>query len=314
MSPLLVDEATVTARPAVIASLPVCLANTMCGNVNRAADGSLSPLATAAFEFWDDDHASGDELVLVAHLAGVLATTGFDALAVALGDRPPGRRPPRLATETEEHRRKLQGRVAQLRSSARRRRAYLEMLRTVWEGYRPMWEGPSGRRARRAVDRYRSLLAEGRSWRSFAPTPRREALIDQVLSAVGHDIPVILSPSTGFGTLFALDVDDALVIGLPIPEAAAEDEAEELARQLKAIAHPARLAIVREVARRPATVGELARTFGLAQPTVTNHLRQLREAGLLRRDGHGGRAFTVDRAVAREMADAVGELARAGDA
>jgi DNA-binding transcriptional ArsR family regulator len=313
MSPLLVDEATVASRPNVVASLPVCLANTMCGNVNRAADGSLSPLAMAAFEFWDDDHASGDELVLVAHLAGVLDATSFDALAVALGSRPPGRRVPRLATETDDRRRELQSRLAELRSSARRRRAYVEMLRGVWEEYRPTWEGPSGRRARRAVDRYRTLLAEGRSWRTFAPTPKREALIDRVLATVGHDIPVILSPATGMGTLFALDVDDALVIGLPIPEAAAEDEAEELARQLKAVAHPTRLAIVREVARRPATVGELARTFGLAQPTVTNHLRQLREAGLLRRDGHGGRTFTLDRTVAREIAAGLGELARVDD-
>jgi DNA-binding transcriptional ArsR family regulator len=30
------------------------------------------------------------------------------------------------------------------------------------------------------------------------------------------------------------------------------------------------------------TVGEIAKSFGLAQPTVSNHLKVLREAGILR--------------------------------
>jgi DNA-binding transcriptional ArsR family regulator len=35
------------------------------------------------------------------------------------------------------------------------------------------------------------------------------------------------------------------------------------------------------LAVRPSTVGELARQFGLAQPTISNHVRILRDAGLL---------------------------------
>jgi ArsR family transcriptional regulator, arsenate/arsenite/antimonite-responsive transcriptional repressor len=64
-------------------------------------------------------------------------------------------------------------------------------------------------------------------------------------------------------------------------------EHEELAAQLRALADPIRLAIV---SRLPASdecphvynVTELAEEIGLAQPTVSHHLRLLKQAGLVR--------------------------------
>src|SRR5688500_2496682 len=56
---------------------------------------------------------------------------------------------------------------------------------------------------------------------------------------------------------------------------------------LEALADPARRAIFERVRRRPHTVGELAQIAGIRQPTVSQHLRILREARLVsdRRDG-----------------------------
>ena len=54
--------------------------------------------------------------------------------------------------------------------------------------------------------------------------------------------------------------------------------------------------ILTELDREPATVGEIALRVGVAQPTASVHVRQLREAGLLRatRDGSSS-SYAVDR-------------------
>jgi DNA-binding transcriptional ArsR family regulator len=48
-----------------------------------------------------------------------------------------------------------------------------------------------------------------------------------------------------------------------------------------ALADPTRRAILARLAEGEATVSELAQPFGLAQPTISKHLRVLEEAGLI---------------------------------
>ena len=56
----------------------------------------------------------------------------------------------------------------------------------------------------------------------------------------------------------------------------------QLARHLKALAHPARLAIVRLLAERDECVcGEIVDDLPLAQSTVSQHLKALKKAGLV---------------------------------
>ena len=57
--------------------------------------------------------------------------------------------------------------------------------------------------------------------------------------------------------------------------------AERVARDLKLLSDPTRVLILTELDRTPATVGEIAERVGVAQPTASVHVRQLREAGLL---------------------------------
>lgn len=57
----------------------------------------------------------------------------------------------------------------------------------------------------------------------------------------------------------------------------------ELAKLAKALAHPIRIQIVRILARRTSCVcGELVDELPLAQSTVSQHLKVLKEAGLIR--------------------------------
>jgi DNA-binding transcriptional ArsR family regulator len=59
------------------------------------------------------------------------------------------------------------------------------------------------------------------------------------------------------------------------------------AERLKALGHPVRLAIVRALAERCCCCADVCSRLPLAQSTVSQHLKVLREAGLVsfRRDG-----------------------------
>jgi DNA-binding transcriptional ArsR family regulator len=66
-------------------------------------------------------------------------------------------------------------------------------------------------------------------------------------------------------------------------DVAFSDTDRRLAQHLKALAHPARLAIVRLLAERDECVcGEIVDDLPLAQSTVSQHLKALKEAGLIR--------------------------------
>jgi ArsR family transcriptional regulator, arsenate/arsenite/antimonite-responsive transcriptional repressor len=65
------------------------------------------------------------------------------------------------------------------------------------------------------------------------------------------------------------------------------DQAERLSRTLKAIADPARLQVLSFLHSRPngeACACDLVEPLGLAQPTVSHHLKVLYETGVLERE------------------------------
>jgi len=77
-----------------------------------------------------------------------------------------------------------------------------------------------------------------------------------------------------------------------MPPVPAEEEAanEQLARLAKALAHPARVAIVRLLVRREGCiVGDIVDELPLAQSTVSQHLKKLKSAGLVRGEIDGPR-------------------------
>lgn len=64
----------------------------------------------------------------------------------------------------------------------------------------------------------------------------------------------------------------------------------ELAALAKAVGHPARVQILRLLARRTACVcGDIVDEIPLAQSTVSQHLKMLKEAGLIRGEVDGPR-------------------------
>ena len=71
-----------------------------------------------------------------------------------------------------------------------------------------------------------------------------------------------------------------------------DDEAERMANALRVVADPARLRLVNLLASRPEVcVCDLCPPLGLSQPTVSHHLKVLRDAGLVDREKRGRWAF-----------------------
>jgi predicted transcriptional regulator len=59
-------------------------------------------------------------------------------------------------------------------------------------------------------------------------------------------------------------------------------EQNELAQVAKAIAHPARVAIIQYLLRCNACInGDLVQELGLAQATISQHLRELKDIGII---------------------------------
>jgi len=60
------------------------------------------------------------------------------------------------------------------------------------------------------------------------------------------------------------------------------DKQNKLAQMFKALAHPARIAIIQQLIKANACVcGDLVNELGLAQATISQHLKELKNAGLI---------------------------------
>src|SRR6478752_1231187 len=89
----------------------------------------------------------------------------------------------------------------------------------------------------------------------------------------------------------------------PGVETLAPAESDELAARFKALADPTRVAIVNRLAAADeCCVCDLNAAFDLAQPTISHHLKVLRDAGLVESSRRGTWAYY------RLVPDAVREL------
>jgi len=75
------------------------------------------------------------------------------------------------------------------------------------------------------------------------------------------------------------------------------------ARRMKALGHPVRLGIALRLAAQPETCAcEFAEVFGVSQPTVSEHLRVLRQAGLVTTQRRGTQiCYSLDPAAVAEL-------------
>lgn len=89
------------------------------------------------------------------------------------------------------------------------------------------------------------------------------------------------------------------------------DEADdELASLSKALGHPARVKIIRILVRKNACVcGDIVEELPLAQSTVSQHLKVLKDAGLIRGDVDGPRVcYCIEPRALRRLKALIGGL------
>jgi ArsR family transcriptional regulator len=93
-------------------------------------------------------------------------------------------------------------------------------------------------------------------------------------------------------------------------ESAIRETDAEFARLASALGHPARVAIVRFLKQKGVCVcGEIVDALPLAQSTVSQHLKTLKEAGLIQGETDGPRScYCLNPAVLERFEILVGEL------
>ncbi len=295
---------SVAARPALQARYP---------QLAEIFDGR-EHLAERIRTFWEDgsEEMCFTEMQVLAHHGAALTGTDPEALWAAL-ESAVGSMPPELdmPSESPEERAVYLARLARLKGSHRLLRSYLELLAEVWDPVDDMW-----RRSLPVIEEAgRQAVAQfgrGRALESFV-APGCEAVdrrMPEIASKVQAGCPLLFVPCLFFGTSMFLEFPDLVVIGTGVGQGdvLARARTESVARRLKAVADPTRLALLHSLAAAPSTVGDLAARFGLAQPTVSMHVKVLRENGLVRAERRDGRQqLTADASAAEAL---LGDLRR----
>jgi DNA-binding transcriptional ArsR family regulator len=259
--------------------------------------------------FWDDGLDCFVEFDVLAHHGGALEVTDFPAVRTAveaaLATLPPDLP---LRSETSEARAAIYARVDALRNSEVRRGQYFELLADLASGLEPWWRAEGLPAVERVAAQTRLVLERGRDWRELI-APGCDLFTVHLPDIVErHDAgtPLMLVPCALFGKGLYLDLPGGILIGFGLgrDDLTARARTEHVAQRLRAVADPTRLAILDYLAAGPTSVGDIARAFSLAQPTVSAHVKHLREAGLIAAKRHGTRLeISVDRSATGGLAD-----------
>ncbi len=272
-------------------------------------------LAARVRSFWNDwtDETCFTEMQVLAHHAGALGETDPEALwgaiEAAVNTVPLDLEMP---SESAEERAVFLERFRRLRESPELLRSYLELLQEVWAPIDDMWQQAlpmieeAGRHLLAQYERGRSL--------DILITPGCDILeerLPEIVANVEAGQPLLFVPCLFFGSSMYLEFPGLVVIGTGVGQGdvVARARTESVARRLKAVADPTRLAILHSLATAPSSVGELAMLFRLAQPTVSMHVKVLRQSGLVQSERQGGRLRLSADAAAVELL--LGELRQA---
>lgn len=236
------------------------------------------------------------EISILAHHGGLLFATDSGELLGRLEElaaTSPEDLP--LLSETPDDRERLLRRLRLLRSSSRRRKRYAQVLREVWAEVGPSWEEHGRAAVDAAIADRSALLATKPDWREFARTDCAQGTsLDRLVAALGDTGELAVVPAYFTHKGLIVDLPGVVVVGVRTASLGAEARirTERLAQRLRAISDPTRLAILSTLSAGPMTVTEISTSFCLAQPTVSNHVKVLREAGVVA-NGIDGRSRQI---------------------
>jgi ArsR family transcriptional regulator, arsenate/arsenite/antimonite-responsive transcriptional repressor len=244
--------------------------------------------------FWSDGMSGATEAQVMAHHAGAISVTDFStfrtrveatigSLSLEL----------ELASETGEDRTTILARLGALQRSARLRQRYFDLLGELWAAVAPWWESEGAPAVEGTVADVRRTLDRGVKWHEVVTTecPTFLEHLPEIIERSEGGCPVVLAPCAFFGKGLYVELPGCIMVGFGVHGAVqvARARTEQVVRPLRALADPTRLAIFGYLRSGPATVSDIAEAFLLAQPTISVHIKRLREAGLVTTERRGNR-------------------------
>lgn len=277
------------------------------------------PVRVRLQQLWSDGLAGCPELMYAAHLADGVLDDEPDRLLAWLTKASRGSTSARaMLTEPEQDRPAIAQRLHRLRDDARARHAYRDILVDVWHVASSAWERDGRQVVAGACAVWKAKLDTGASIEDLVP-PRH---------------PLTYADRLGFDDLFThrkefaisplyfcmsgghvIDLDDYVHIAVPssdlVPVRKVRDAAF-VSDRLRVLAEPTRVHILIQLLSAPSSVMEIARALRVSQPTVSGHLKILRDAGLVQTKRFGARLVLVAsrKRVERLLEDARATIAR----
>ena len=278
------------------------------------------PVMERARRLWNDPLAGCPELILVADQAACLSHSDAAGLLGWLTTGSGGRPVTdyELLTEPAVDRAAIRARLRRLKDEVETRRSYRDLVAEVWKLVAPAWETRGRRAAVEACARWTSRLDEGLPIEDLMP-PRH---------------PLTYADRLGFDDLFTerdefalsalhfclsggqvVDLTAYVHIAAPasdlLPVRKVRDAAF-VADRLRVLAEPTRVHILIQLLSAPAGVMDLARSLHMTQPTVSGHVKVLRDAGLVQARRAGSRTIFVGsrKRIERLLEDARATIAR----
>lgn len=228
------------------------------------------------------------ELILLAQRSGTLFSEPEEFLARLEQTAAEPYRVPTLPSESEGVQQILQDRLDRLAASAEFRASYVALVREFWELLKPFWLGGPAAQASDLVASYEQRLKRTKDIREvlpryhFARQAGHAATVSRAVEA-GEAVIVPLTLS-GVGIGF-LAFPGLMLIGVGPDVEKRQDKrreaAEKASSRFKLLSDPTRLLILASLCAAPFSISDLANFFDLSQPTISVHVKLLREAGLL---------------------------------
>ena len=279
------------------------------------------PVQQRLQELWYDDLGGCPELIYAAHMAGCLLDQDpdrfLDRLA-APGSYAKGPINGVMLTEPDRDRTAIVERLRRLNDDARARRTYRAILVEVWLVASKPWKIAGRAVVIEACASWRAKLDTGPSIEELVPPRHPLTRADQLGfdDLFDHRNEFVVSPlyfcmSGGH----VVDLEDFVHVAVPasdlVPIRKARD-ATFVSDRLRVLAEPTRVRILIQLLSAPAGVMDVARVLRLRQPTVSGHVKILREAGLLQPRRFGTRTVMVAsrKRIERLLEDARATMAR----
>jgi ArsR family transcriptional regulator, arsenate/arsenite/antimonite-responsive transcriptional repressor len=264
--------------------------------------------------FWDDGMSGLAETQMLASIAGALEVTDFAVLRQKCDEALRSQNLDlKLMSETAHDEPLILARLRKLRDSAALRQRYFDLLSEVWSIVAPWWESEGILSIRRATAQVQRKLAKGSRWYDIMNTECAvfEDRLPEIIDHYENGKPVTLLACAFFGKGLYIEFPDSILIGFGAESTVeeAKTRVSSIVGPLRALADPTRLAIFEFLKSGPVTIMDIAESFSLSQPTISVHVKRLRDVGLVKATRQGNQLeITINQVQADELTSAFAEI------